>query len=190
MDSKTLFINLHQILSTRQTMNARPTDYDRKLIVTPVYAAREGTTLSHLTTEFVGKVGKFYCAIVFDGSGDLGASLYSFAMPRVTRLNLASKALALQSVLAYLSTNGHLASHAFAYYREKIENEYAGGISLLADAFDILTHNSIDYIEKRAAGRTDYEFTSFWEKLPIEKLERIREINAAAYAQEKANSTK
>lgn len=130
MNSQELFVNLCQIISTEETGMTWPTDYDREAVVHVSRSARRGADqqISHITIEFAGVRAKFFCCILFDGSGPYGASFREFAMPRI-RTTINQKAMGFLSVIEYLVSNGYLGCDSnFEFFREKVIADLNGGV--------------------------------------------------------------
>jgi hypothetical protein len=159
-------MNIHQVLATRPSSEVRPNDYNRELLVNVVKASGHGTQVSHITLEFIGLKGKFYQCLMFDGTGDWGASFGAFAMPGC-RLQPYQKALILLSSLDYLISNGHLPHATFEFYLERIELEYSQGVGNLQESYELLKKNSEDYVAARDAGDARlFAFVPFWYIVP------------------------
>lgn len=182
MDSKILFMNLHQIIGTRPSSNVRPSDFSRELLVHVSRGAGDGRNISHVTIEFVGQVAKFYTCVMFDGSGDWGASIASFVMPRAPRLNAFQKSLGLLSVIDYLAATGEISPSLFDFYKERIESEYSAGAGTIGDSYAVLKNNSRTYVASRENGHKDVELDNFGGLIPLDVLKRIEVANRAAAA--------
>jgi hypothetical protein len=148
MNSKSLYINMFQLLADHDTIRERPsqTDFSRQCFVTKAWnAGPESDMLSLAVLEFEGQRTKFVTLITFDGSGSYGASLNSFSMPR-QKLTLLTKALLMMSVMQYLIDNGELKAE-FEFYIDKISHDFDGGVTDLRKKYESLCARSQKYIE-------------------------------------------
>src|ERR1700758_352480 len=140
MNSKEVYLNIYQVLSNGPV--GQPDDFDREMIV-HVGRASAGN-VSHITTEFAGIRSKFFCCIVFDGSGDMGCSLNSFAMPKMKLLR-EQRAFIFLTLLEYMITNGILKAD-LAYFKECASLEFNGGVGKFFEQYDRICKNSRAYI--------------------------------------------
>ncbi len=119
MNSKELFINIHQIKSDPGLKFNYPLNinhYDKQI---SVYVARNsGSHISHITMEFIGVRARYLCVLTFNTPNDMGIGLYGLAMMHV-KLTLPQKALVLLSCLNYLIDNKILDAD-LQYFKEKI----------------------------------------------------------------------
>ena len=143
MNSKQLYVNISQIISSDETGWAMPTDFDREAIVHISRASNNN--ISHITMEFAGIRAKFLSCIIFDGSGNYGTSVHNFAMPRL-KLSLHQKALAALSLLQFLIDEGHLDAN-FDFFREKICSDLNGGVGTTLIKYDRMCELSARYLE-------------------------------------------
>jgi hypothetical protein len=148
MNSKEVFMNIYQILSSEQAISF-PEDFDRELVV-HVSRAAQGN-ISHITLEFAGIRAKFFSCLVFDGSGDLGTSLGNFAMPKM-KLQLDQKAIILLTIIEYLIENNIIKAN-FEFFKARISDDLSGGVGPLIAKYDRVCKNSRDYIKSKEEGR-------------------------------------
>jgi hypothetical protein len=148
MNSQELYLNISQIISNQETGLEWPSDYDREAVVHVSRASNENQ-ISHITLEFAGVRAKFFSCIMFDGSGDHGVGVHSFAMPKL-KLTLPQKALAALSVLQYLIDQNMINAN-FKFYREKICAELNGGVGHTLTKYDLICKASRDYLERKGA---------------------------------------
>src|SRR5579872_3004485 len=150
MNSKQLYVNICQIISTDETGMVWPQDYDRECVV-HVSRSSNDSSISHITLEYAGIRAKFFCCIVFDGTGNYGVTAHSFAMPKL-KLTLPQKALVALSVLSYLIETKHLDAN-FEFFREKICTDLNGGVGNTLSRFDLISFNSLEYLDRQMDGR-------------------------------------
>lgn len=137
-------MNIHQaLLIDNPLLPAFPKDFSRPLVV-HISKSSSGN-ISHVTTEFSGVRAKFFCCIVFDGSGDFGVGLGSFAMPK-TKLTQAQKAVMLLSIIEHLISIGALPKN-FEFYKDRIASEFSGGVGNILDRYKAISENSMRYID-------------------------------------------
>lgn len=155
MNSKVLYMNLYQVLSTELSTRDAPSDFDRPLFV---HVSRNngagGDELSHVTLEYAGVRSKFFCCLTFDGSGDAGTGLGHFAMPKM-KITLTQKALMLLGVLEYLTTHSYITA-SFDYLLERVSMDLDGGLCDLRGKYAVLCRNSRAYIEAKEKGQTHH----------------------------------
>lgn len=146
MNSKQLYLNICQIISTDETGFSWPTDYDRPAIV-HVSRSSNDKSISHITLEFSGIRAKFFSCILFDGTGDYGVNVHNFAMPRL-KLGLPQKALFALSMLSFLIEENYLNAN-FDFFREKICSDLNGGVGNILNRFDFICRKTDDYLKER-----------------------------------------
>lgn len=146
MNSKELYLNICQIISIDGMTWPQESEYEREAIV-HVSRSSNKTSISHITLEFAGVRAKFFCCILFDGSGDYGVGVHSFAMPKL-KLTLPQKALASLSILKYLIDSGRLSAN-FEFYRERICTDLNGGVGDTLIRFDALCAKSVTYLDHK-----------------------------------------
>ncbi len=139
MNSKEVFVNLSQIIGIDRNEHPSQEELNRELVV---HVSRNATnTISHITTEFRGITAKFFCCMIFDGSGDMGIGLSGFAMPKM-KINQSQKALALLTILEYLTDrDSPYLSASFEFFKSRIEGEasmlgFSGVLSRYRDMSD------------------------------------------------------
>jgi hypothetical protein len=145
MNSKEVYMNTFQVLMDRVV--AYPTDFDRELVV-HVSRASAGN-ISHITMEFAGMRSKFFSCIMFDGSGDMGCGITSYAMPK-SKVMVDKRALLCLTMLEYLIDTGVLKAD-FEYFKERISHEIQGGASDILQRYEVLSRNSRNYIKSKEA---------------------------------------
>lgn len=152
MKSNILFMNIYQILSSELATRDQPSDFNRecRVHVSSNSVSGEYKYKSHITLEFEGQRAKFFCALTFDGSGDLGTGLGSFTMPK-QKLTYVQKSLVLLSVIEYLGENDYLQID-FDFMLDKVSAELDGGIVDLRGKYAMLCRNSRNYIEAKEKG--------------------------------------
>jgi hypothetical protein len=133
MKSSIAYLNLHQIISERiGQLNFVPSDFNSALFVS--VARNSGKNISHITMEFAHFVrAKFFCCLTFDGTGDTGCGISSFAMPKM-KLNQHQKALAVLTMLEYLISEKYI-SAPFDFFIEQVSHDLDGGVSDLAGSY-------------------------------------------------------
>lgn len=143
MNSKEVFVNLSQIIGIDRNESPSQEDCNRELVV---HVSRNSTnTISHITTEFRGLTAKFFCCMIFDGSGDMGIGLSGFAMPKM-KINHSQKALALLTILELLIEDGYV-NAPFEFFKARIEGELSThGFSGILSRYKFLSERSSDYI--------------------------------------------
>jgi hypothetical protein len=140
MNSKVLYLNICQILATSDNaVPPWPKDYDRPIVV-HVGRSTNNDAISNITVEYAGVRAKFFCGLLFDGTGDYGVSARDFFMPRV-KLSIQQKALLTLSLLYFLITNGKIDATT-DYFREKISSDINGGAGNVLEQFDSIYHRS------------------------------------------------
>lgn len=148
MNAQELFLNIAQVVSAGEAAPMTwPTDYKRQAVVHVSRSAQQGN-ISHITVEFTGVRAKFLSCLIFDGAGNYGTGVHSFAMPRI-RTSVQQKALGCLSVLQYLIDNGHLDAQ-FSFYQDKIVSELNGGVGDTLIKYEAMCNASRDYLAARA----------------------------------------
>jgi hypothetical protein len=148
MNSKELYCNLYQILDG--TGRSYPEDFDRPLHLHVSRAS--GGNISHITTEFGGVRAKFFCCLMFDGSGDTGTGLPYFAMPKVKLTTHQRAAMAL-STIQYL-IEARVINGDMNYFKEKIFSELNGGIGSFLAYYERLCRSSAAHVMSRSGSVT------------------------------------
>jgi hypothetical protein len=150
VNSKELYLNICQIISLDGMTWPQESEYNREAVV-HVSRSSNNKSISHITLEFSGVRAKFFCCILFDGSGDYGVGVHSFAMPKL-KLTLPQKALASLSILKFLIDSRRLDAN-FEFYRERICTDLNGGVGDTLIRFDALCMKSAQYLEHKEKGR-------------------------------------
>lgn len=151
MNAKELFLNISQIVSAGEAGPMTwPTDFNREAVVHISRSAKQGN-ISHITLEFAGVRAKFLSCLIFDGAGNHGTGVHSFAMPRI-RTTVQQKALGCLSVLNYLIDNNHLDAE-FSFYADKIMSEINGGVGDTLLKYEAMCQASRDYLAAYGEGR-------------------------------------
>ncbi len=149
MNSKEVFVNLSQVIGINGSDYPSSEDCNRELVV---HVSRNTTnTVSHVTTEFRGMTSKFFCCMMFDGSGDMGIGITGFAMPKM-KINQSQKALALLTILDYLIQEGHLKA-SFEFFKARIEGELSSlGFGGILQRYKFMSDRSKHYISEQLKG--------------------------------------
>jgi hypothetical protein len=136
MNSKEVFMTIHRALSIDNTyFGINSEDISRKLVI-HVSRSSGNNNVSHITTEFAGVRAKFFCCLVFDGSGDSGISLQGFAMPKV-KLALSQKAIVMLAILEYLTAHGYIDAD-MNFFKDRVASEFSGGTGNIVQRYEAI----------------------------------------------------
>lgn len=143
-----VYLNIHQVIANREYDvfdGVTKTDFSRPISINVSRNSNHGKDISHVTVEFAGIRAKFFCCLTFDGTGDHGASLANFAMPKL-KLNASQKLVVMLSIINYMIEVGHLQADA-EFYAEKLAGDLNGGVGNILSKYDAIQNNSLLYIE-------------------------------------------
>lgn len=143
-----VYLNIHQVICNRDYdifEDVAKADFKRPIAIHVARNSGNGNQISHVTAEFVGLRAKFFCCMTFDGTGDHGTSLASFAMPKL-KLNASQKLVIMMSIINYMIHRGYINADS-EFYAEKLSSELNGGVGNILSKYDTIQNNSLLYIE-------------------------------------------